>query len=491
MINVTALLKNVPNYTCNHNIDEIMITSVEKDNREVKKGSLFVCIKGFTVDGHDFAQSAVENGATVIVAEKELDVDIPVVRVSNTDLVLPILADAFFQHPTQRLKLIGVTGTNGKTSVTHLIDEICKKNQQQTGIIGTIEMRINDQVYPVKNTTPDALFLQKSFHQMVTEKVDTAIMEVSSHALDQGRVHGSEFDIAVFTNLTQDHLDYHPTMNHYLFAKSLLFAQLGNHYEVDKNKYAIINMDDKNSEFIIKATAQPVVTYGIEMQADFRAENIVLRANGVSFDMKTPEGIVKINSKLMGLFSVYNMLAASAAAFYSGVPLPLIQEVLAETNGVNGRFQPIENDLGIGVIVDYAHTPDSLQNVLTTIKSFSKAKIYVVVGCGGDRDRTKRPIMASVACQLADQAIFTSDNPRSEDPLAIIKDMEKGLNADNYQVVVDREEAIKEAIHSANEGDVILIAGKGHETYQIIGEEVLDFDDAEIAKRILTNLTRG
>lgn len=194
----------------------------------------------------------------------------------------------------------------------------------------------------------------------------------------------------------------------------------------------------------------------------------------------------------MGLFSVYNMLAASAAAFYSGgVPLPLIQEVLAETNGVNGRFQPIENDLGIGVIVDYAHTPDSLQNVLTTIKSFSKAKIYVVVGCGGDRDRTKRPIMASVACQLADQAIFTSDNPRSEDPLAIIKDMEKGLNADNYQVVVDREEAIKEAIHSANEGDVILIAGKGHETYQIIGEEVLDFDDAEIAQRILTNLTRG
>lgn len=491
MINVTALLKNVPNYTCNHNIDEIMITSVEKDNREVKKGSLFVCIKGFTVDGHDFAQSAVENGATVIVAEKELDVDIPVVRVSNTDLVLPILANAFFQHPTQRLKLIGVTGTNGKTSVTHLIDEICKKNQQQTGIIGTIEMRINDQVYPVKNTTPDALFLQKSFHQMVTEKVDTAIMEVSSHALDQGRVHGSEFDIAVFTNLTQDHLDYHPTMNHYLFAKSLLFAQLGNHYEVDKNKYAIINMDDKNSEFIIKATAQPVVTYGIEMQADFRAENIVLRANGVSFDMKTPEGIVKINSKLMGLFSVYNMLAASAAAFYSGVTLPLIQEVLAETNGVNGRFQPIENDLGIGVIVDYAHTPDSLQNVLTTIKSFSKAKIYVVVGCGGDRDRTKRPIMASVACQLADQAIFTSDNPRSEDPLAIIKDMEKGLNADNYQVVVDREEAIKEAIHSANEGDVILIAGKGHETYQIIGEEVLDFDDAEIAQRILTNLTRG
>ncbi|MFC4404671.1 UDP-N-acetylmuramoyl-L-alanyl-D-glutamate--2,6-diaminopimelate ligase [Gracilibacillus xinjiangensis] len=483
MKNLKNLLKHIPSFQINSLFDDVTINSIEIDHREVKPGSLFICIKGFTVDGHQYAQSAYENGAAAILAERELDIEVPIIIVKDTSHVLPIIANAFFDSPTRKFPLIGVTGTNGKTSVTHLIEEMFKRNQQKTGLIGTIEMRINDHVTPVKNTTPDAIFLQKSFKEMEKEKVDAAIMEVSSHALDQGRVHGCDFDIAVFTNLSQDHLDYHPSMDHYLFAKSLLFAQLGNDYK--QRKFAIINMDDSSSEFITRATAQPVISYGLTDKADFYAVNIELKADGVTFDLHTPAETVKINSKLMGLFSVYNMLAAAAAAYYSNIEISVIKDVLDNTTGVKGRFQPIANNRGIGLIVDYAHTPDSLENVLTTVKTFCKGQIFVVVGCGGDRDKSKRPQMAGIACEYADKAIFTSDNPRSESPEAIIDDMISPLEADNYQVVIDRKEAIQAAIDQAKRDDVILIAGKGHETYQIIGERVLEFDDVKVAKQFL------
>ncbi len=486
-MNAKDLIENLPDYQCEQNLDMINIEHIEMDHRLLKTDSLFVCIKGHTVDGHQFAEAAVENGATVILAEKELDLSVPVVIVPDTARALAHLATIFYDHSSSKLKVIGVTGTNGKTSVTHIIDEIHQYAMQKTALIGTIQMVIDGVSHPVKNTTPDALFLQKNLHEMVEKKIDVATMEVSSHALDLGRVHGVDIDIAVFTNLSQDHLDYHQTMQNYLYAKSLLFSQLGNTLKHERPKYAIINQDDEYAEFLKRATAQPILTYGVQNKASFQAINVKLMANGVSFIMKTPKGNVLIESKLMGMFSVYNLLAAAAAAYASGIELELIKNVLNNTSGVKGRFQPVEHKKAFGVIIDYAHTPDSLENVLSTIKRFCEGNIHVVVGCGGDRDRSKRPLMAEVSCQYADQAIFTSDNPRSESPQAIIDDMVKGLKNNNYQTVLDREEAIRQAIEQANAKDVVLIAGKGHETYQIVGDKVLDFDDEKVAIKYLNS----
>ncbi|MGN8645107.1 UDP-N-acetylmuramoyl-L-alanyl-D-glutamate--2,6-diaminopimelate ligase [Gracilibacillus sp. HCP3S3_G5_1] len=484
-MNAKDLIKNLPDYQCEQNLDIINIEQIEMDHRLLKPNSLFVCIKGYTVDGHQFAEAAVENGATVIVAERELDVSVPVVIVPDTSRALAHLANMFYGHPSSKLKVIGVTGTNGKTSVTHIIDEIHQYAKQKTALIGTIQMIMNGESYPVKNTTPDALFLQKNLHEMVKKDIDVVTMEVSSHALDLGRVHGVDIDIAIFTNLSQDHLDYHDTMESYLHAKSLLFSQLGSTLNHTRPKYAIINQDDEHAAFLKKVTAQPILTYGVKNEASFQAINVELRSNGVSFTMKTPKGDILINSKLMGMFSVYNLLAAAASSYASGIGLEVIQKVLNNTSGVKGRFQPVDHEKDFGVIIDYAHTPDSLENVLSTIKRFCEGKIHVIVGCGGDRDRRKRPLMAKIACDYADQAVFTSDNPRSESPQAIIDDMTEGLKRSNYQIVLDREEAIKQTIEQANDKDVILIAGKGHETYQIIGDKVLEFDDEKIALKYL------
>ncbi|MGP4040397.1 UDP-N-acetylmuramoyl-L-alanyl-D-glutamate--2,6-diaminopimelate ligase [Gracilibacillus sp. D59] len=484
-MNAQELIKSLPDYQCKQNLDMINIENIEMDHRLIKENFLFVCIKGYTVDGHQFADAAVENGASVIMAEKELDISVPVVVVPDTSRALAHLANIFYDHSSSKLKVIGVTGTNGKTSVTHIIDEIHQYAKQKTALIGTIQMVMDGEIHPVKNTTPDALFLQKNLHKMVEKGIDVTTMEVSSHALDLGRVHGVDIDIAVFTNLSQDHLDYHQTMENYLYAKSLLFSQLGNTLKHRTPKYAIINQDDEHVAFLKRVTAQPILTYGVQNKSSFQAINVKLMANGVSFIMKTPKGNVPIQSKLMGMFSVYNLLAAAATAYASGIELEIIQNVLNNTSGVKGRFQPVEHKKDFGVIIDYAHTPDSLENVLSTINRFCEGNIYVVVGCGGDRDRRKRPLMAEVACQSADQAYFTSDNPRSESPQAIIDDMVKGLKHDNYQTVLDREEAIKQAIEKANDKDVVLIAGKGHETYQIVGDKVLDFDDEKIATKYL------
>lgn len=485
-MNAEELLSHLPDHKCNEEVNEVKIEQIDMDHRNLTKNSLFVCIKGYTVDGHQYAEQAVENGAVLIVAEKPLSVSVPVVVVPDTSRALAHLSSVFYDHPSKELKVIGVTGTNGKTSVTHMINEIHRYSKWKTALIGTIQMVIDNEEFPVKNTTPDALFLQQNLRKMKDRKVDLVTMEVSSHALDLGRVHGVDVDIAVFTNLSQDHLDYHETMEQYLFAKSLLFSQLGNVFDEQNQKYAIINQDDKHADFLIRSTAQPVITYGIEKKATFQAENIQLGANGVSFDMVTPQGTVKIESKLMGMFSVYNMLAATAASYASGIELNIIIEVLKQTTGVKGRFQPIDHKQSFGVIIDYAHTPDSLENVLDTINNFCKGEIYVVVGCGGDRDRKKRPLMAQAACKYADHAIFTSDNPRSEEPEAILEDMIKDIPNDNYHLEIDRKAAIKHAIAQAKDNDVILIAGKGHETYQIVGEKVIDFDDELVAKQFLT-----
>ncbi|WP_209125466.1 UDP-N-acetylmuramoyl-L-alanyl-D-glutamate--2,6-diaminopimelate ligase [Alkalihalobacillus sp. BA299] len=461
------------------------ITSIEMDSREVQVGSLFVCIKGFTVDGHDYVDQAIANGASAILAEHEMQASVPVIVVNDTKRAMAILSNHFYDYPTTKLSLIGITGTNGKTTVTHLIEKVLNDMGELTGLIGTMYTKIGQQTFETKNTTPESLTLQKTFKQMVDQKVSTAIMEVSSHALHLGRVRGCDFNIAVFTNLTPDHLDYHETMEAYKFAKGLLFSQLGNTYNQPSKKIAILNDDDQATEEYKKMTAAQVVTYGINEKSDIRAKNIQMKAGGTSFTLTTPVGSTDVSLRLIGKFSVYNALAATAACLVQGIPLVNIKKSLESIQGVSGRFETVEAGQDFTVIVDYAHTPDSLENVLMTIKELAKGKIYCVVGCGGDRDRTKRPIMAQIAVKYADQTIFTSDNPRSEQPEAILIDMESGVKGENYTSIVDRREAIEYAINQAKENDVVLIAGKGHETYQIVGKNVFTFDDRAVARTII------
>jgi UDP-N-acetylmuramoyl-L-alanyl-D-glutamate--2,6-diaminopimelate ligase len=457
------------------------ITSIENDNRKVQKGSLFICIKGYTVDGHDFADSAVQNGAAAVLAERPLTIDVPVILVKDTTRAMAVLADAFYGQPTKQLHLIGITGTNGKTTTSHLIEKIFADAGQKTGLIGTMYTKIANQTIETKNTTPESLTLQKTFQEMVKAGVDTAVMEVSSHALDLGRVHGCDYDVAVFTNLTQDHLDYHKTMNEYKRAKSLLFAQLGNTFDHRKPKFAIINADDPASDMYRRSTAAHVVTYGIEKDADIQANNIQMTSSGTKFDLIVQTEKYPLQMQLIGKFSVYNVLASIAASLVSGIEINAVIQSIESVSGVAGRFELVNEGQDFTVIVDYAHTPDSLENVLKTIQHFAKKKVFVIVGCGGDRDRTKRPLMAQIACRFATDPIFTSDNPRSEEPLAILMEMEAGVQGEVFRIIPDRKEAIQTAIRQASEGDVILIAGKGHETYQIIGNVVHDFDDRLVA----------
>jgi UDP-N-acetylmuramoyl-L-alanyl-D-glutamate--2,6-diaminopimelate ligase len=461
------------------------ITSIENDNRRVTPGSLFICIKGYTVDGHDFAEAAVKNGASAVLAQRELPVNVPVIVVKDTVRAMAVLADAFYGQPSQKLHMVGITGTNGKTTTSHIIEQIFKDAGQKTGLIGTMYTKIGERIFEVKNTTPESLTLQKTFKKMVDEQVDTAVMEVSSHALVYGRVHGTDYNVAVFTNLTQDHLDYHKTMEEYRKAKGLLFSQLGNAFNHEKPKFAVLNADDPASDEFAMLTSAHILTYGIDNHADLQAMNIAMTASGTSFDLASPFGVKKVNIQLIGKFSIYNVLASIGAALVSGLLLDDIIASVESVKGVSGRFEVVDAGQDFSVIVDYAHTPDSLENVLKTIQQFAQKRVFCVVGCGGDRDRTKRPLMAKIACEYSSDAIFTSDNPRSEDPAEIIKDMEEGVKGEVYTSIIDRKEAILHAVKSAQSGDVILIAGKGHETYQQIGDRTFDFDDRIVAREAI------
>jgi UDP-N-acetylmuramoyl-L-alanyl-D-glutamate--2,6-diaminopimelate ligase len=465
--------------------EDLDISSIENDNRKVQNGSLFICIKGYTVDGHDFAEAAVKNGAAAILAERPITLDVPVILVKDTTRAMAVLADTFYGQPTKKLHLIGITGTNGKTTTSHLIEKIMVDAGQRTGLIGTMYTKIAEEIIETKNTTPESLTLQKTFQQMVDRGVETAVMEVSSHALDLGRVHGCDYDVAVFTNLTQDHLDYHKTMDEYKRAKSLLFAQLGNTFNHQHPKFAVLNADDQASEMYSRATAAQIVTYGIDMRADIQAKDIQMTSSGTRFNLIIETEIYPVQMQLIGKFSVYNVLASIAASLVSGIEINQIIKSIESVEGVSGRFELVNAGQDFTVIVDYAHTPDSLENVLKTIQHIAKKKVFVIVGCGGDRDRTKRPLMAQIACQWATDPILTSDNPRSEDPLAILKEMEAGVKGEKYKIIPDRKEAINTAIQQASKDDVVLIAGKGHETYQIIGNIVHDFDDRLVAREAI------
>ncbi|KMZ40169.1 UDP-N-acetylmuramoyl-L-alanyl-D-glutamate--2,6-diaminopimelate ligase [Brevibacillus brevis] len=468
--------------------DSMEITGLTADSRQVKPGYLFVCLTGYTVDGHTFAAQAVKNGAVAVLSEQDLDVPATIVKVPDTRRAMAMLADRIFGSPTKEVKVIGVTGTNGKTTTTHLIDKILRDQSKQTGLIGTIHMRIGDVTEEVKNTTPDAIDLQRSFRRMCDVNTDYAIIEVSSHALELGRVRGCEIHTAVFTNLTQDHLDYHKTMENYRYAKSLLFSQLGNGYDTDRLKTAVLNADDEASELYATVTPARVITYGIDQPADVRAKQIEITSKGTSFTVESFAGSARLNLKLMGKFNVYNALAAIAVTLAEGIPLEEIKASLEEVAGVNGRFEAVDAGQPFAVLVDYSHTPDSLENALMTVKEFARGNVFCIVGCGGDRDRTKRPIMAQIATKYADLTVLTSDNPRSEEPQAILDDMLAGLSEvapDRYTALTDRREAIAHAVSLAKPDDVILIAGKGHETYQIMKDQVLPFDDREVAREAI------
>lgn len=472
---------------------DIEIRGLTMDSRQVKPGDLFIAKTGFTVDGHDFIDQAIEKGASALLVKKEVATKIPTVRVPDSQRAMAVLAAHFYQYPTKELKVIGVTGTNGKTTTTHLIQQIFNDLDHPSGVIGTIGIKTKNHTYPSKNTTPEILDLQKGFYQMKEEGLKYAVMEVSSHALDLGRTRGIEFHIAVFTNLTQDHLDYHQTMEKYREAKGLLFSQLGNAYQANpqNGQIAVLNADDPASTYFAQITPAQIVTYGIKTPADVRAENIQITSQGTAFQLHTFQGSIDVHLPLVGMFNVYNALAATAVALIEGFSLTELKESLERMKGVAGRFECVNREVPYMVLVDYSHTPDSLKNALSTIREFAEGKVICVVGCGGDRDRSKRPQMARVAEAYSDLTIVTSDNPRSEPPEKIIDDMVQGFTKQEYVISVDRQQAIEFAIEQAKPGDVVLIAGKGHETYQEIQGVRYDFDDREVARRAIQNREKG
>ncbi|HUC93138.1 MAG TPA: UDP-N-acetylmuramoyl-L-alanyl-D-glutamate--2,6-diaminopimelate ligase [Paenibacillus sp.] len=474
---------------------EVRIEGIETDSRKVKPGDLFICLPGHTVDGHDYAQAAVDGGAVALVVQRRLDIAVPQIVVKDSRLAMAVMAGRYYGSPSERMKLIGVTGTNGKTTVTYLVEKIMQDAGYAAGVIGTIERRFGGRAFPMSGTTPEALELQRYLHEMAEAGTAYCAMEVSSHALEQGRVKGCRFRTAVFTNLTQDHLDYHGTMERYAGAKQLLFSRLGNTYaaEADRRSYAVLNADDEASASFARATSAEVITYGVDRDADVRASDIRIAARGTSFRAATFRGETDITLRMVGKFNVYNALAALSCALIEGIPLEAAKASLEAVPGVPGRVESVDAGQPFTVVVDYAHTPDGLENVLKAVREFATRKVLCVFGCGGDRDRTKRPIMGRIAASYADYVIVTSDNPRTEEPHAILADIEAGLRADGvaaerYELLVDRRAAIEKAVEMASPGDVVLIAGKGHETYQIIGNKTLDFDDRLVAEQAIRRI---
>ncbi len=464
---------------------QVIIRGMSMDSRHVEQGDLYACVPGFQADGHDFAASAIASGAVALVVERFLPLDVPQVKVSNVRQVLGMLAAIIYGQPSEKLELVGVTGTNGKTTITYLIEKIGIKHGKKVGLIGTLGSRIDGRDIPGDRTTPEAIEIQKLLGEMVDEGVNLAVMEVSSHALALGRVTGCEFDVGIFTNLTQDHLDYHKTMEDYLYAKSQLFANLKG---TKVPKISILNGDDPAFEPLSQASVAPVVSYGIKNVVDYRAENVEVTTEGVRFQVHFRDSIQDVWYATPGFFSVYNALAAFVWGVERGYAPGTVAEALGEISGVPGRFESVRLGQPFQIIVDYAHTPDGLENVVRTARDFTKGRLVTVFGCGGDRDRTKRPLMGEVAAKWSDFLFVTSDNPRTEDPDEIINEILTGVSGEDFVVIPDRREAIWRACHLARQGDTILIAGKGHETYQIFGTEVYPFDDREVARDALRRL---
>ncbi|NTW05687.1 MAG: UDP-N-acetylmuramoyl-L-alanyl-D-glutamate--2,6-diaminopimelate ligase [Peptococcaceae bacterium] len=471
----------------------IQITGVSSNSKEIKPGYIFVAVKGFKTDGHSFIEDALKLGASALVLEDRF-VDfagVNTVFVQDSRRSLALISAAFYNNPSREFGLVGVTGTNGKTTTSYLISSIFKSSGFKVGLIGTIANYIGDKRIEVQHTTPESYELQGLFREMADQNIDAAVMEVSSHALVLDRVYGSEFDVAVFTNLTQDHLDFHESMEDYFKAKATLFSAIGNGIKT-MPKFAVINSDDPYAERIIPLCRVPVMTYGLNSSADFKAVDINTGDFGSSFKIIAKDSKVDINLKLGGLFNVYNALAAYAVGIGWGFSPKNLKSALEKVEGVPGRFELINDGQDFVVVVDYAHTPDGLENILKAAKDIAKGRLILVFGCGGDRDRKKRPLMGAVASRYSDLAIITSDNPRSEDPDEIIRDIEAGMGQEDtgsrYMVIPDRGRAIETAINQAKKDDFIVLAGKGHEDYQIIGDNRYYFDDRKEARKFIKKL---
>ena len=464
--------------------DEIM--GISYNSKKTVPNDLFICLTGEHVDGHEYAEEAFSNGACACIVERRLNLDVPQIVVEDTSEIIAQISDFFYGSPSKKLNVIGVTGTIGKTTVTHLIQKLFEANNQQCALIGTLGHKFSsDDVYrDAKHTTPQAPELQSLLYEINEKCIKNVVMEVSSHALAQHRVDYCDFNGAVFTNLTQDHLDFHITMNNYFKAKVILFENLV------AGDFAVINRDDEYAEKFLEAISPTVstYTYGINMPADVRAKDIKFNHDGASFTCCVKDKEYQVHLKMNGMFSVYNVLAALTTAMALGMDIERAIKTLEEIGGVAGRFEVIITKPT--VIVDYAHTPDGLANVLKTARDItpSDGKLICLFGCGGDRDATKRPKMGAIAEELADKVIVTSDNPRSEDPQQIITDILAGFKSVNEVIVEpDRELAIKEAHKIAQPKDVVLIAGKGHEDYQILANETIHFDDREKVREIFGN----
>src|SRR5580765_1264488 len=465
------------------------VESIAYDSRRVQSNTLFVAIRGEKSDGHQFVDQAIEQGASVIVAEREIaSPRATCLVVDDSRLALAELSAAFYGRPAQKLKMAAVTGTNGKTTTTFLIKHICEKAGVRCGLLGTVQYEIGDRILPAIRTTPEALDIQELLAQIVNAGGRAAAMEVSSHALAQDRTRGIEWDVAVFTNLTQDHLDFHRTMENYFEAKAKLFHDLASQSK-KKKASAVINIDDRYGEKLIGRLAGkiPVVTYGLGMHADFRASNYRTEFAGTSYQLDAHGRSYLVRVPLIGRFNVANSMAALAAASSMGISLREAVLSLGRSPQVPGRLEAVPAKRQFQVFVDYAHTDDALLNVLKTLRELSPRRLIVVFGCGGDRDRQKRPLMGRVADQNADYGIITSDNPRKEDPDAIIAEVEKGFVSDHYEKIADRAKAIERAIELAQPRDIILIAGKGHEAYQEFADHTIPFDDIQVARHALEN----
>lgn len=460
---------------------DIDVLDIEIDSRKVKKDVLFVCINGINVDGHKFYKQAIEAGACYIVSEIDLGIPNQII-VDNCRKAYAKICSNFFGNPSDKLKIIGVTGTNGKTTTTTLIKQIFSSVGVKVGLIGTIRYEIGNNVIKGDKTTPDSYDLQKLFSQMVEEGCEYVVMEVSSHALDQYRLGDTKFYLGIFTNLTQDHLDYHLTMENYMLSKKRLLHM---------SECVIVNLDDKYSDKMIEGLKCEVKTFSTKnLNCDFYADNISCGSNGVEFYIKYNDISSKINFCIPGIYSVENALAVAAACIKSGICIEKVVDGLNNCKGVRGRSEVIDTKRDFTVICDFAHTPDALENILLSIKSYAKGRIITLFGCGGDRDKTKRPLMGMMAAKYSDFLIVTSDNPRSEDPQEITKDIVAGVEEleTPYCVIVNREEAIFYAINNAKCDDIILLAGKGHENYQVLKDEIRELDEISIVRNALDKL---
>lgn len=466
--------------TVNDDYADIDIKGVTCDSRKVKEGFAFVCISGSSNDGHSYAQKAEEQGAAVIISERKTGAANEIV-VPDTHEAYANMCAAWFENPAKSLKLVGVTGTNGKTSVTYMLKSILEDAGYKVGLIGTIQNMIGDSVIETKNTTPDAYELNRLFSLMKQQGCTYVVMEASSHALDQKRVCNLSFEVAIFTNLTQDHLDYHHTMENYLAAKKRLFKMC---------KTAIINADDRYFEELTNGLNCRIITYSMGDTATYSAKAVNYYPTKVEYELVSNTSLNHIRFNTGGKFSVYNSMCAVIAAVELGISMPQVAQTLANMHGIKGRAESVPTGRDFSIIIDYAHTPDGLKNILSTFRDCKKNRVIALFGCGGDRDKTKRAVMGNIAVRYADYVIVTSDNPRSEDPMSIINDILVGTEGINtpVKVIENRVEAIKYAVSIAKTDDIIVLAGKGHETYQILKDTTIHLDEREVVSQALSEL---